>query len=152
MLLIGNPETPEQFDEYFELRWRVVRAPWNQPRGSERDELDASADHVSVYDVNKRLIGVGRLHLNNATEAQIRYMASEEAFRGLGVGRSIVEKLELLARSYGVERIVLNSRERAVGFYKHLRYHIVNDGPTMFDEIQHFKMEKIFRNDMEADG
>jgi hypothetical protein len=82
MLLIGNPETPEQFDEYFELRWRVLRAPWHQPRGSERDELNASADHVSVYDVNKRLIGVGRLHLNNATEAQIRYMASEEAFGG----------------------------------------------------------------------
>ena len=72
-------------------------------------------------------------------------MASAEPYRGLGVGRSIVDALESLARSYGVERIVLNSRESAVGFYEHLGYHVIGDGLTMFDEIQHFKMVKIFR-------
>lgn len=142
MQKITEPETPEEWEEYFDLRWRILRAPWDQPRGSEKDEFDDVADHVAVWDEERRLLGVGRLHLNNEKEAQIRYMATEEDSRGLGIGRVIIEKLEQLARARGVERIVLNARDNVVGFYQHFGYSIIGLGPTMFGKIKHLKMEK----------
>ena len=142
MLNVVRPETPEEFREYFELRWRILRAPWNQPRGTEQDEFEEVAEHVSVRDDAGRLLGIGRLHLNSSREAQIRYMATEEESRNLGVGRTIVEKLEELAAGHGVERIVLNARDSVVRFYELLGYQIVGAGPIMFGEIRHVQMEK----------
>jgi predicted GNAT family N-acyltransferase len=142
MLRITKPETPEQLDEYFDLRWRILRAPLDQLRGSERDELDEVADHVTVRDQDGRLLGIGRLHLNNEVEAQIRYMATEQDCRGLGVGRALIGRLEELASSRGAERIVLNAREDAVGFYQRFGYSVTGPGPTLFGKVKHSKMEK----------
>ena len=142
MLIVNHPESPEEFEEYYDLRWRVLREPWSQPRGSEKDKFDPDADHVSVRDGNGKLIGIGRLHLNNDREAQIRYMAAEEGARGCGAGRVIIERLETIARKRGVSWITLNARENVVGFYEHLGYRVTGEGPTMFDEIRHSKMKK----------
>ena len=147
MLQISKPETPEQWGEYFDLRWRILRAPWDQPRGSEKDEFDEIADHVTVRDQEGRLLGVGRLHLNNEKEAQIRYMATEEDCRGLGVGRVIINKLEELARARGVERIVLNARDNVLGFYQRFGYAVTGSGPTLFGKVKHSKMEKRLQDE-----
>ena len=142
MLAVKHPETLEEFEKYYDLRWRVLREPWGQPRGSEKDEFDPVADHVSVRDEDDKLIGIGRLHLNNDREAQIRYMATEEDVRGSGVGRVIIERIETIARKRGVRWITLNAREHVVGFYEHLGYRVTGEGPTMFDEIRHSRMKK----------
>ncbi|MEX2163740.1 MAG: GNAT family N-acetyltransferase [Sulfuricaulis sp.] len=147
MLQISKPETPEQWGEYFDLRWRILRAPWDQPRGSEKDEFDEIADHVTVRDQEGRLLGVGRLHMNNKKEAQIRYMATEEDCRGLGIGRVIIKKLEELARARGVERIVLNARDNVVGFYLRFGYTVTGPGPTLFGKVKHSKMEKRLQDE-----
>ncbi|MEO8332117.1 MAG: GNAT family N-acetyltransferase [Gallionella sp.] len=147
MLLIAKPETPEQFDEYYNLRWRILRAPWDRLRGAEKDEFDVSADHVTVRDQNGRLLGVGRLHFNTGEEAQIRFMATEEDSRGIGVGRALIERLEELARAQGAERIVLNARDNVLGFYQRFGYSVIGPGPTMFDKVKHSKMEKVLRDD-----
>ncbi|MGI9458273.1 MAG: GNAT family N-acetyltransferase [Aeoliella sp.] len=142
ILQIATPETPEQLAAYYDLRWRFLRAPWDQPRGSERDELEEVAEHVTARDGEGRLLGIGRLHLNDECEAQIRYMAVEEDCRGHGVGRAMVSRLEELAVAHGVLRIVLNARDTVVGFYEKLGYRIMEEGPTMFDEVKHVRMEK----------
>jgi predicted GNAT family N-acyltransferase len=141
-LQIGKPETPEQFKEYFDLRWRILRAPWDRLRGSEKDELDETADHVTVRDEDGRLLGVGRLHMNNAQEAQIRFMATEEFCRGFGIGRALIGRLEEIARDRGAERIVLNARDNVLGFYRRFGYEVTGPGPTMFDKVKHSRMER----------
>lgn len=142
MLTVNYPESPEEFEEYYDLRWRILRGPWGQPRGSEQDEFDPIADHVTVRDENGKLVGIGRLHLNNDREAQIRYMATEEDTRGSGAGRVIIARLETIAKGHGVRRITLNARENVIGFYEHLGYRVTGKGPTMFGEVRHSKMEK----------
>ena len=37
---IRSPKTTDEWQEYYDLRYRVLRQPWNQPRGSERNEGD----------------------------------------------------------------------------------------------------------------
>ena len=129
---------------YYELRWRVLRKPWGQPFGSERDELDDAATHVAGYDEVKRLVCVGRLHTVETGVGQVRYMAVEESLRGLGLGHAVLDELERLAKRQGISVIVLDARESAVGFYRRNGYEAVGDGHVLFDEVRHSKMKKKF--------
>jgi GNAT superfamily N-acetyltransferase len=86
---VRPPQTDEEFARYYDLRWQILRAPWRQSRGSERDELETTADHAAVFDERGAVLAIGRLHLNSPTEAQIRYMAVADVVRGQGVGRQI---------------------------------------------------------------
>jgi ribosomal protein S18 acetylase RimI-like enzyme len=88
-------------------------------------------------------LAVGRLHLNGPEEAQVRYMAVDPAFQGQGLGGRLLGELENQARYQGVQRIVLNARANAVGFYTHLGYEIIGPGETLFGEIRHTKMRKV---------
>jgi hypothetical protein len=45
---IRSPETVEEFMQYYELRWRLLRKPWNQPKGSEKDEKEDEAFHKHI--------------------------------------------------------------------------------------------------------
>jgi N-acetylglutamate synthase-like GNAT family acetyltransferase len=136
-----EPATGVEWDSYFDLRWRILRKPWNQPRGSERDSLEDKSFHLMIQDAAVTL-AVGRLHLNSPEEAQVRYMAVDPAHQGSGLGRKILQALENRARSQGVKRIVLNSRANAVGFYARQGYETIGPGETLFGEIQHTKMCK----------
>lgn len=141
-LRIGEPRTPAQLEEYFRLRWRVLREPLGYARGAERDELDHAAFHVTARDRDDRLLGIGRLHFNDVAEAQIRYMATESKRRRRGVGRAVLARLEEIAAKHGVERIVLNARLDAVGFYERVGYRVVGPGPTLLGLVEHMRMEK----------
>ncbi len=145
MFQLAPPETPTQWEQYFELRWRILRDPWQQPRGSERDELDEpgnAVNHVAAWSVEVRILGVGRLHLKDSSAAQIRFMAVEPEYRGHGIGRAIVSYLEAAAQARQIERIVLNAREEVVDFYRRLGYDVVGPGPVMFGEVKHSCMER----------
>ena len=81
-MIIKEPKTKEEFEQYYDLRWKILRQPWNQPRGSEKDEKENESIHIMLIH-NDKVIGCGRGHFNSPTEAQIRYMAVEEGFQGI---------------------------------------------------------------------
>lgn len=139
---IKSPSTKEEWEKCYDLRWRILRAPWDQPRGSEKDEFENSAITLIAFDDENNLVGTGRAHFNNTDEAQIRFMAVENYYRGKGVGAAILIELEKKVIEQGVKKIVLNSRDTAVEFYKHHGYQLVNNSHTLFDAIPHFFMEK----------
>ena len=68
---LRSPEGPDEFDQYYDLRWRILRAPWQQPRGSEQDEWEDEAVHVAAF-ISGKLVGTGRLHRTADDRAQIR--------------------------------------------------------------------------------
>lgn len=141
-MYIGPPRSEQEFQKYLELRWRILRAPWNQPRGSECDDHESAARHMLVCDERSQVLAVGRMHLNSAEEAQIRYMATEPAHRRQGWGARIVAELEEWARRDGAQWAVLNARSEALTFYERLGYCVVGKGPTMFDSVRHSRMKK----------
>ncbi len=140
--VVRTPETPEEWEKYHELCWEVMRRPWNQPRGSERDARENDSWHRAVYAGNQ-LVGIGRLQLNSPSEAQIRFMAVAPEFQGRGIGRILIVALEEVAREQGVEVIRLDARESAVGFYLVLGYKVVGESNFLFGEIKHYLMEKV---------
>jgi predicted GNAT family N-acyltransferase len=139
---VRRPQSEEEFERLYELRWQVLRAPWGEPPGSERDATDADSEHALIQDADGEPLAAGRLHFNSRDEAQIRYMAVAESARGQGLGRCIVEYLETLARDRGAKTVVLNAREEVAGFYQTMGYEIIGAGPTLFGTVKHVRMQK----------
>lgn len=137
---IRPPSGAAGWDDYYRLRWEWLREPWGQPRGSERDEYEEQAQHL-LAEQDGEIVGIGRIHPLGDGEWQIRYMAVREDCRGQGVGGEVLSGLLDRARARGVERVVLNAREGAAGFYQKRGFGVVGEGPLMFGEIRHFRME-----------
>jgi predicted GNAT family N-acyltransferase len=139
---LAEPRTAQEWEHYFDLRWRVLREPWGQPRGSERDDFDAESFHLMLRDSSGAVVAVGRLHLNSPSEAQVRYMAVDEGLRGRGLGGQILSGLEDHARAQRVTAMVLNARDSAINFYRRRGYAVEGPGDILFGEVRHFRMRK----------
>ena len=140
---IIEPNTSTEFKIYYNLRYEVLRKPWFQPKGSERDEEEETSLHRMIIDKpNGKAVAVGRLQFNTIEEAQIRYMAVSDDYQGMGYGSKIVKALDNIAREKGSRRIILQSRENAVKFYEKNGYKITAKSHLLFDKIQHWLMEK----------
>ncbi|MCC9137133.1 GNAT family N-acetyltransferase [Pontibacter silvestris] len=139
---IIEPATPDQFKQYYHLRYLTLRQPWNQPEGSERVEDDDKAIHAMLLDDNKEPIGVCRLHLNTPQEGQLRFMGIRADRQGKGIGNMLIAYLEDRARDLGVDTMMLHARDYAVNFYRRNGYEIVEESYLLFGSIQHYKMAK----------
>jgi N-acetylglutamate synthase-like GNAT family acetyltransferase len=92
--------------------------------------------------ISKKILACGRVHMNNEYEAQIRYMGVSDDIRRMGVGTSMVNKLEDKAKTLGAKYVTLNARNIALDFYKSLGY--IEIEPYESDiKIPHTRMEKI---------
>lgn len=138
---IKQPTTNLEFKEYYDLRWRILRKPWDMPQGSEQDELDGKSIHLMAI-IDNKLIGCGRGHLASYKVAQIRYMAVDEHYRRQGVASNILLELEKILFNKNVNEIILKAREKAVPFYTKFGYEIFEEGEILFDQIKHYWMKK----------
>lgn len=138
-----SPESAQEWHDYFSLRWQILREPWQQPPGSERDELENEAFHVMALDDNHHTVGTGRLHRLSDTQAQIRYMAVHPLHQGKGVGRDLLIQLEIQACAWGCLEILLNARTAALEFYLHHNYQIIDEAPMLFGSIAHKRLRKL---------
>ena len=141
--MIRRPNSPEEWDLYFNLRYEVLRAPWNQPRGSERNDGDETAEHFAFFE-DDEIIGVGRLDFTENPGSQIRFMAVDSRFQGRGIGRQLMQHMEEIARNKGCKETILHAREIALPFYEKLGYDITEKSHLLFGEIQHFLMIKHY--------
>ena len=140
---IIEPTTSEEFKKYYNLRYEVLRKPWGQPLGSERDEGEDTSIHRMIIDKKTgNALAVGRLQFNSTHEAQIRYMAVADEFQGKGLGSQIISALENVARGKGMQQIILSARENALQFYKNNGYKIMEKTHLLFGKIQHWLMRK----------
>lgn len=142
MFQVIEPSSPEQLEKIFSLRFAILRAPWNQPRGSERDDAEETAVHALIEDESGNCIATGRLQLNSPEEAQIRFMAVDENHRGKKLGKMVLDFLENKAKEKSCSRIILQARENAVDFYKSRGYNLEEKTFLLFDSIQHFRMSR----------
>lgn len=144
-MLIRPPATESELEAYYAFRWKILREPWNQPPGSEKDQFESEAIHLAAWDNTGKLIGIGRLHRIVENCGQIRYMAVDPMQRSHGVGKAILRELEVSAIQTGIQEIRLNSRQDAVRFYQKNGYQVLSPSHTLFGAIPHFEMWKRLR-------
>jgi len=140
-MIIKSPKSQDEWDNYYRLRFKILREPWNQPLGSEILADESEAIHAMVTEKDE-IIGVARMHRSGEFQGQVRCVAVSKEAQGKGVGKALMKHLELRAREMGIEEIVLEARENAVPFYKTLGYEIEKESYLLFGEIQHYRMKK----------
>jgi thioesterase domain-containing protein len=142
MKTLRAPITVEEYSKYYQLRWQVLRKPWQQPPGSEQDTQEQSAIHRMVIDDHNNVLAVGRLDKATKTRGEVRFMAVADSVQGQGLGKDIMSALEQKAAQLGMHEICLNARETALSFYQRLGYENNGYSHTLFDEIKHYRMTK----------
>jgi len=140
---IIEPNSEDEWKNYYDIRYEVLRKPWNQQPQSTRDEWEDRSVHLLVISNSGEGIATGRLQLNSETEGQIRSMAVLEKFRNMHIGHAIIQRIEEEARSRGIKTITLDAREPALNFYLKNNYTVVADSYLLFGVIKHFSMKKI---------
>lgn len=140
-MIIRCPSQKSEYDAYYSLRWQVLRAPWEQNKGTEKDDLEKTAIH-RVAILNDHVIAGGRIHFIDNKTAQIRYMFVKKEFTKKGIGKKILLSLENIARNKSYKTIVLHARESSVSFYEKHGYTLIKKSHLLFNKIQHYKMQK----------
>ncbi len=138
---IRCPKTDQEWQDYYQLRYDVLRKPLNQPPGSERNEGDDTGDHFALF-VNHSICAIGRLDEVNDTTDQVRFVAVEPRFQKRGFGAHIMLAMEEKSRNSGKEKIILHARDYAVDFYLNIGYLKIEKSYLLFDVLQHYLMEK----------
>lgn len=139
---IIEPQTQQEFEAYYLVRYQTLRKPWNQPIGSEKDEFESSSIHAMALNGKDEIIGVCRLQKNTDFEFQIRFMGVIDEAQGLGVGKKLIDYLEKKATSLGAQKMILQARENALPFYLKCGYSIKQKSFVLWNIIQHYLMEK----------
>ena len=137
------PATPEEIKMYYDLRYEMLRKPWNQPYSSTKDKFEDNSFHVLMLDDNSSPIAAGRLQFNSDEEGQVRSMAVAQGMQGKGLGTKILLHLENEARKKKFKHIILDAREGAVDFYRRNGYKAEGDSYTLFGVIPHLRMKKV---------
>ncbi len=138
---IRNPVTQEEWDEYYDLRYRVLREPLGKERGSERNEGDEAGTHFALFE-GSSIFGIARLDHVDDTNCQVRFVAIDSNMQGRGLGTLIMEAVEREAKRTGYNKMILHARDYALPFYLNLGYENHGESYKLFDVLQHFEMSK----------
>jgi len=136
----GN--TNASYKHLIELRYQVLRLPWNQPLSSAMDDTDSDAIHAVAY-IDSIMVACGRLHICDNLTGQIRYMAVSPKFQKTGLGAGLILQLEAEALKLKLKFLHLNARDTAVTFYEQFGYKNQGYIFTLWNCIQHYKMFKL---------
>ncbi|MCP3429133.1 bifunctional GNAT family N-acetyltransferase/hotdog fold thioesterase [Opacimonas viscosa] len=146
MYKIITPKTEEQFRQYYQFRWQILREPFNYPKGSEKDEYENVAEHRMVLNNKNEIIAVGRCHFNTAEEVQIRHIAVSFDAHGKGMGRVILSALENFAVENGAIRAVTNSLETSEHFFRSCGYVVADEAAQDLMRLKRLQMVKKLGN------
>lgn len=136
---ISNSE--KTIESIVELRYTILRKPWDKPKETVTDDLEANSINAFL-ELDNKVVACGRLQNNGNGVGQIRYMAIDSAYQGQGLGKLIIKKLEEEAKKNGLTVIELQARENAVEFYKACGYTVKEKSFFLWDIIQHYLMTK----------
>ncbi len=136
-----SPKSAQDFEKYYDLRWRILRKPWNQPKGSEIVKEDSEAFHI-MAEIDGIVVGIGCIHEIDGNIGRIRFVGVDEEYQKRGIAKQIMQILEDYACDQGWKKIRLWAREIAWDFYLKLDYVMIANGELLFGVIKHKIMEK----------
>lgn len=140
---VRTPDKDIEWDDYYDLRYRVLREPLGQPIGSERNEGDSTGVHFALFDEHV-LKAIARLDVSGEKIAQVRFVAVESKEQGKGLGKVIMQAVEDHSKARGDVKMILHARDYAVEFYKNLGYSLIEPSHKLFGVLQHYLMEKVY--------
>lgn len=122
---VKQVKTKEQLDDAYAVRRAVFVDEQQVPEEEEIDQYENEATHVVLYD-NGEPIGAARVRVLDGI-GKLERICVLSSSRKKGAGKLIVDKLEEIAMSQGVNKIKLNAQTHAIPFYERLGYETKSD-------------------------
>ncbi len=121
MEILRATETWQQAGAYY-VRIEAMVKGFNLPMNGEFDEHDTPSTHYVVVLDEGLPIATCRLFEIDKETAKIERVAVLKEYRKKGIGKFLIEGAEEWLQEEGYKKIVINSRDEAVGFYERLGY------------------------------
>lgn len=129
-----------EYEKMVELRKEILRKPLGLDL--EPGELLLEKDDILIGAFDEdRLLACCMLKKLGPDTVKLRQMAVHNSLQGKGVGASMMNFAENVARDHGFRNMVMHARKSALGFYEKLGYTPEGDE---FEEvtIPHYLMRK----------
>jgi len=108
------------------------------PGSLEWDGRDGDCRHVLALTGDAEVIATGRL----MADGRIGRMAVLRVWRGCGVGRALLERLQQLALQGGLRQVYVHAQLEVAGFYSRAGFRITGR-PFVVADIVHVEMTKV---------
>ena len=133
----------KEYQQMVDLRNELLRKPLGltfEPQELEREKEDTL---ISAFEEDT-ILGCCLLTKVDNQCVRLRQMAVQNNLQGKGIGASMMNYAENVARDAGYSKMIMHARKTVIGFYEKLGYKVVG---KEFEEITipHLVMEKKLR-------
>ncbi len=129
-----------EYQQMVNLRNEILRKPLGLSFTPEELAKEKEDILIGAFD-DDQLLACCMLTREGNNCLRLRQMAVQNNLQGKGIGASMMNFAEILARDKGYKKLIMHARETAVGFYEKLGYKVVGDRFTEVT-IPHYVMEK----------
>jgi N-acetylglutamate synthase-like GNAT family acetyltransferase len=143
MITIKVPKTREDFKAYYELRYRVLRAPWGQPKDTEKDDYEPISQHfMAIDETNGKVVGVIKMFEKSEGVGWVSHLAIDPGYQKKGVGKLLMDTVEHAAREKGYHVIGCMSRLNTTAYFERMGFVTAGLPTQYFGTTQVLWMEK----------
>jgi predicted GNAT family N-acyltransferase len=130
----------KDYEQMVKLRLDIMRKPLGLSFTEEELSKEKEDILIGAFE-DDEIIGCCLLTKLDQHCTRLRQMAVQKNRQGLGIGESMMQFAENIARDRGFRRIMMHARETAIGFYE--RYGYKTKGDEFIEvNIPHRVMEK----------
>ncbi len=131
----------KEYIQMITLRNEILRKPLGLNFSNEELEKEKDDILIGAFDEDK-ILACCLLSKVDKTTIKLRQMAVQNNLQGKGIGASIMNFAENVARDNGYRKLMMHARNNAVGFYEKFNFKV--NGPQFTEvNIPHYKMEKL---------
>ena len=133
----------KEYRQMVDLRNEILRKPLGL--SLKKEELDKEKNDILIGAFEEdKMLGCCLLTRVDDNNVRLRQMAVQNNLQGKGIGASMLNFAENVARDAGFKNMVMHARNTAIHFYEKLGYKITSEE---FEEITipHHLMEKKLR-------
>ncbi|WP_130609861.1 GNAT family N-acetyltransferase [Cohnella abietis] len=144
MMKCKRVTTHDELMQAAKVREEVFVKEQGVPSELEIDEYDISPDacyHFIVVEEGQA-IAAGRFKRFEEEAAKMQRIAVLKPYRGMGVGKLLLQKMEEEAKADGFKASVLDAQCSAEVFYSKLGYLVESEEPFLDADIWHVRMRK----------
>ena len=133
----------KEYQQMVDLRNEILRKPLGLTFDTGELEREKEDILISAFEEDI-LLGCCLLTKVDNQSVRLRQMAVQNNLQGKGIGASMMNYAENVARDAGYHKMIMHARKTAIGFYEKLGYKVTG---KEFEEITipHMIMEKKLR-------
>jgi len=130
----------KEYQQMLKLRNEILRKPLGLTYSPEELAREKEDILIGAFDDDELLACCLLTKVDNKC-LKLRQMAVQDNLQGKGIGASMMNFAELVARDKGYKKLIMHARKSALGFYEKLGFKVTGDE---FIEVTlpHFVMEK----------